>query len=475
MFARRVAELPGDAIGVLLPASAAADITFLAIHLAGKLPVMLNWTTGPGNLAHAVSTLGVERVLTSQKLIDRLDIHIAGTEYVFLEELRKNIGKLEAISVLASTYVLPSRWLHSLPEVSPDKPAVVLFTSGSENTPKAVPLSHRNLIANVRGAYHVLNLSRDDVILGFLPPFHSFGLMGNILAPILGGLRVVHFPDPTNAAGLVRTIATYRASIIVTTPTFMSYMCGVAKAGDLSSLRIIVAGAEKVPDALFERTRQLAPHAALIEGYGITECSPVICGNRPERIKQGTVGPPLDGIELRVVDPDSRQPRSQGETGLLLVRGPNVFGGYLNYSGPDPFAEVGGKRWYVTGDLVKIDTDGYVTFCGRLKRFLKVGGEMVSLPALEEPFTNRYPVTEDGPQMAVEGVDMPGRWIGLFSTRDIALRDANQLLAEAGFRGVMRLDEVVRIDKIPVLGTGKTDYKILRKMAAERAAQGAHA
>jgi len=370
---------------------------------------------------------------------------------------------------------LPGRWLHALPKPAVDAPAVVLFTSGSESAPKAVPLSHANLIANVRGAYKVLDLSRDDVVLGFLPPFHSFGLMGNILAPLLGGVRVAHFPDPTNAAGLVRTVATYGATIVVTTPTFLSYMYGVAHANDLASLRIIVSGAEKLPEAMFERTRQLAPHAALIEGYGITECSPVICGNLPGRIKQGTVGPPIEGLELCVVDPDDRHLLPQDSTGLLLVRGPSVFNGYYNYTGPDPFAEVDGKRWYVTGDLVKIDADGYVTFCGRLKRFLKIGGEMVSLPALEEPFANRYPPTEDGPQVAVEGVDMPSRWITLFATCDISLRDANAILADAGFRGVMRLDEVVRIDKIPVLGTGKTDYKVLRKMAADRAAQGAHA
>ena len=148
---------------------------------------------------------------------------------------------------------------------------------------------------------------------------------------------------------------------------------------------------------------------------------------------------------------------------MLLVRGPSIFNGYLNYDGPDPFIEVDGKRWYVTGDLVRLDEDGYIYFRGRLKRFLKIGGEMVSLPALEEPFSEPYPPTENGPQVAVEGVDAPGRWIVLFTTLDISLRQANALLAEAGFRGVMRLDAVQRMEAIPVLGTGKTDYKVLRK------------
>ena len=153
---------------------------------------------------------------------------------------------------------------------------------------------------------------------------------------------------------------------------------------------------------------------------------------------------------------------------MLLVRGPSIFNGYLNYNGPEPFTEVDGKRWYITGDLVRLDEDGYIYFCGRLKRFLKIGGEMVSLPALEEPLSVRFPPTENGPQVAVEGVDAPSRWIVLYTTLDLSLKQANDILAEAGLRGVMRLDAVERIAAIPVLGTGKTDYKVLRKLVAER-------
>jgi acyl-CoA synthetase (AMP-forming)/AMP-acid ligase II/acyl carrier protein len=454
-------------IGVLLPGSVAADVVFFGLHLAGKLPVLLNWTTGPANLAHAVKTLNVRHVITSKKLIDRLGIQIEGTEYVYLEDIRGTIGKLEAAMTLLSTYLMPGRLLRSLPRVDLDAPAVVLFTSGSESTPKAVPLSHRNLIANLRASLKVLQASHKDVLLGFLPPFHSFGLLGNVLAPVLAGIRVAHYPDPTDAAGLVRTVAAYRATIAVTTPTFLSYMFGSAGPTDLASLRVIVVGAEKCPDTLFEKAKQMTPRAFVLEGYGITECSPVVAGNLPGHIKQGTVGPPVDNVEVVIVDPDSHKPLPHGATGMLLVRGPSIFNGYLNYNGPDPFTEVDGKRWYVTGDLVRLDDDGYIHFCGRLKRFLKIGGEMVSLPALEEPLAQRWPPTEDGPQVAVEGVDAPARWIVLFTTQEISLSEANAILAKAGLRGVMRLDSVQRMDAIPVLGTGKTDYKVLRKLAAE--------
>jgi len=458
-------------VGMLLPGSVAADIVFFGLQLAGKLPVLLNWTTGPAYLAHAVKTLGIRQVITSKKLIDRLGIQIEGAEYMFLEDIRAGVGKLEAAMTLLSTYLFPSRLLRGLPKLDLDAPAVVLFTSGSESAPKAVPLSHRNLMTNIRASLTVLQARCGDVLLGFLPPFHSFGLLGNILAPILGGIRVAHYPDPTDAAGLVRTAAAYKTTIVVSTPTFLGYMFGVARPEDLKSLRIIVSGAEKCPDALFERAKEMVPHAFILEGYGITECSPVVAGNLPEKIKRGTVGPPVAGVEVCVVDPDSHERLPGGATGMLLVRGPSIFNGYLNYDGPDPFIEVDGKRWYVTGDLVRLDEDGYIHFCGRLKRFLKIGGEMVSLPALEEPLARLYPPTDNGPQVAVEGVDAPSRWIVLFTVLDISLKQANAILAEAGLRGVMRLDAVERVEAIPVLGTGKTDYKVLRKLVGERGVQ----
>ena len=227
-------------------------------------------------------------------------------------------------------------------------------------------------------------------------------------------------------------------------------------------------GAEKCPESLFERCARAAPNAALQEGYGVTECSPVVSGNMPGATRRGTVGKPLPGVELLVLDLDSGKPVGPNRMGMLLVGGPTVFPGYIGHDGPSPFREIDGKRWYVTGDLAEVDDDGYIHFRGRLKRFLKAGGEMISLPALEEPFARRYPPTEDGPRVAVEGVETDGgRRIVLFTTECLELREANAALLEEGFRGVMRLDEVRRVEKVPVLGTGKTDYKVLRAMMEE--------
>jgi long-chain-fatty-acid--[acyl-carrier-protein] ligase len=285
---------------------------------------------------------------------------------------------------------------------------------------------------------------------------------------VLTGIRVVHHPDPTDARGLVQTVAQYGVSLLFTTPTFLGYMLARATPEDFRTFRIVVTGAEKCPDVVRETCAKLAPHAFVLEGYGITECSPVVSVGRPGNDKPGTVGQPLAGVEACVVDPDSYAPLPLGQTGLLLVAGPTIFSGYLNHTGPDPFVELDGVRWYNTGDLAALDEDRFIHFRGRLKRFIKAGGEMISLPALEEPLTRRYPPTEEGPQVAVEGIETPdGRRIVLFSTQPIALKDANAILAETGFRGVMRLDETRQIDKIPVLGTGKTDYKVLRKLIAD--------
>jgi long-chain-fatty-acid--[acyl-carrier-protein] ligase len=267
----------------------------------------------------------------------------------------------------------------------------------------------------------------------------------------------------------------YKPTLLVGTPTFVGYILDRAESGELASLRLVVVGAEKCPQSIFDRFAQAAPNAKVLEGYGITECSPVVSVNPPEAPRPGTVGKPMPGVNVCAVDLESDEALPAGKLGLLLVSGPTIFPGYIAHDGESPFRERDGKRWYVTGDLAEIDADGYIHFSGRLKRFLKAGGEMISLPALEEPFVRLYSPTKDGPQVAVEGVEADGgRRIVLFTTTAITLREANDLLLKEGFHGVLRLDEVRAMDKLPVLGTGKTDYKVLRGqiMAKEETAEG---
>ena len=468
-MSRRFAPLAAPNVGLMLPASVACDIAFLALHLAGKLPVLLNWTTGPGNLSHAAEIIGLTHVVTSKAFIDRTQVEVPGTKYLFLEDVRADIGKLELLRRLLSVRLFPG-WTKArlLGRVATDKhaPAVVLFTSGSEKAPKAVPLTHDNILSNQRGILAVAALTPGESVMGFLPMFHSFGLTVTGLLPLVVGARVVHHPDPTDSGAIVRKIAAYKPTLVAGTPTFLSYILDRAKPGDLDSIRLAVLGAEKPAPAVFEKAAALMPHGEVLEGYGITECSPTIAVTRPGSVTRGTLGEPLPDVSVCATDLETGAVLPPGKTGMLNVSGPNVFPGYLGYDGPSPFRDIDGKRWYVTGDLGEVNAAGMVVFSGRLKRFLKAGGEMISLPALEEPFAKLYPPTDAGPRVAVEGTDAPGegRKIVLFTTEDVSLRDANAALQKDGFRGVLRLDEVRKLDKLPVLGTGKTDYKVLRAM-----------
>lgn len=465
LMAKRFAKIQAPNVGLLLPASVACDMALVGLHLAGKLPVILNWTTGPANLAHAAKLMKLSHVVSSRAFIDRIAVAVEGAEFLYLEEIRASMGMLEQLWTLLAVRLRPGSVRNRVPNIAPDQPAVVLFTSGSEKAPKAVPLTHVNILSNQRSALSLLALTRKDSILGFLPAFHSFGMNITCMLPLVTGMRVVHHPDPTDAGGLVRKIAAYKPTMLVGTPTFLSNIFDRAKPGDLDSLKYILVGAEKCPEAVFKRCAELAPHAVLLEGYGITECSPMVSANVPGATKPGTVGKPLPGVELLVHDLDTEKPVGPNQLGTLLVAGPTIFPGYIGYDGPTPFKEIDGKRWYVTGDLAKIDDEGFIHFSGRMKRFLKAGGEMISLPALEEPFAKEYPPTKDGPRVAVEGMETDGgRRIVLFTTEELNLHDANAKLLAAGVRGVMRLDEVRKIDKIPVLGTGKTDYKVLRAL-----------
>jgi len=469
LLSRQLAKIPARNIGILLPAGVAADTLFFAVHLAGKLPVMLNWTTGPANLAHAAQLAELTHVVTSQRFIDRAAIVVKGTEYLFLEDLRGRIGRLEKLLATFRVTCAPQTLFRWIPPANPDSPAVILFTSGSEKAPKAVPLSHRNMLTIIQAGLQIFQVRPDDVIVGFLPPFHSFGLTLTTLLPVLIGIRAVYHPDPTDASAIARKIRDYHGSLICGTPAFLSYVLQSARPDDLGAIRLMVSGAEQCPESLYHRAAQMVPTAQLLEGYGVTECSPVVSVNLPAQNKVGSIGLPLPNVKVQVVDVETQAPLPRGQMGMLWVAGPNVFNGYLGADAPNPFVERDGQRWYVTGDLVKLDESGFLWFCGRLKRFLKAGGEMISLPAIEEPLAQAYPPTEDGPQVAIEGIETPGgRHIVLFSTVPMTTRQANEILQKHGLRGLMRIDEVQQLDSIPTLGTGKTDYKILRQMIAKR-------
>ena len=478
LMSRRFSRLSELNVGLMLPASVASDTMLFGLYLANKTPVLLNWTTGPANLRHSVELTGITHVISSRALRDRLGTaaEMTGVTFLDVEDLQRQIGWMSKLFWLLRVRLMPGTVRRLVPRQQSEDRAVILFTSGSEKAPKGVPLTHANVMSNLRMIPSVLDLTNRDSFLGFLPMFHSFGLTATGLFPLLSGVRVVHHSDPTDVAALARKIASYLPTVTVGMPTMIGRLFDQATAGELDSLKLIVVGAEACPPALYEQARTMAPNALILEGYGVTECSPLVAGNHRTAYRPGTVGQPLPGVEVCVMDLETKNVLPAGTMGILLVNGPGVFPGYLGEE-QSPFEYHNGKRWYVTGDLVVIDSDGFIHFHGRLKRFIKAGGEMISLPALEEPFTRRYPPDKNGPHVVVEGIETAkGRNIVLFTNEEISLTDANACLIQSGFRGVMRLDAVRRIDKIPLLGTGKIDYRQLKALiGAEETVDQIHA
>jgi len=470
VLASVIKKLPGDKIGIMLPASAGANIIFFAALLAGKIPVMINWTLGERNLRHVVEISEIQAILTSMRFVDNLD-NVAFDEIehllIFIEDLkREKINLKTKINGLLNSFKSAGKLLEklNLNSITENDPAVLLFTSGSEAMPKGVPLSHKNLLTNINDCSTILNFTDEDVIYGFLPPFHSFGLTITALLPFLIGLRSAYYPNPTESRKLARGIKNWKATIIPGTPTFVNGIIKAAKEKQLNSVRIFVVGAEKAPEKLFRAVENLNSGANLLEGYGITECSPVVSITRPDEKPEG-VGRPLDSVKVCVIDVDSQEILPQGERGLFIVCGDSVFNGYYGKNPPNPFIELNGNLWYNTGDLGFLTENGSLIISGRLKRFIKIGGEMISLPAIETALRNKWQSGgEEMEKIAVSAKEEEGKRpeIYLFTTEDISVDEANNVLREAGFGNLSRISFVKKIDAIPILGTGKTDYQSLK-------------
>lgn len=465
-------RLPGPYVGIMLPATVGGAILFLAALFAGKTPVMVNWTVGPRSMAHCLDLLQVRHVLTAGPLLARLEAQGMNLEglrerFILLDELGPRISTFRKLVALARSHL---GWGALRRAPVPDT-AVVLFTSGSENLPKAVPLSHANLLGNLRDITAAIRFTEDDRMMGFLPPFHSFGLTCTVLLPMLAGLRVAFHPNPTEARALARTIESHGCSLLVGTPTFLHAIVRVATDAQLRTLRLCVTGAEKCPEPLYEALARRWPEMVVVEGYGITECSPVVSVNRVEAPQRCTIGKVLPSLEYALVDQEGRVRVARGQEGMLLVRGPSVFSGYLNHQGPSPFHAFEGRSWYRTGDLVREAEDGTLTFAGRLKRFVKLGGEMVSLPAIEEALNNHYVHEDDSePVLAVEATPQDTNpEVVLFTVAGISRDEANATLRAAGLSSIHNIRIVKRLESIPLLGTGKTDYRALKESLASSA------
>jgi acyl-CoA synthetase (AMP-forming)/AMP-acid ligase II/acyl carrier protein/1-acyl-sn-glycerol-3-phosphate acyltransferase len=472
VFRPLIKQLPGDYVGIMLPASVTADIVYLATLFAEKVPVMVNWTAGPRNILASLDSVGAKHILTSSALVDRItlqgiDLSTVSQRFCFLEQFRKKISRGQKLAAWLTTRL---SWA-SLRNAKVPQTAVILFTSGSETLPKAVPLSHQNLIANIRDVLNTVKIYETDRLIGFLPPFHSFGLTVTMLLPVLAGAQAVYSPNPTEADTLAKIIDAYGVTVLAGTPTFVNGIVRVATVEQLDSLRFAVTGAEKCPKALYDALAAKCKKAVILEGYGVTECSPIISLNDENEPRPFSIGKLLPSLECLLLHPETLKPLPLPATGVLLVRGPSVFAGYLNYTGKSPFIEIEGKQWYSTGDLVCVDHDGFLTFQGRLKRFAKLGGEMISLPAIESILESAFATPalsgvegDKGPTLAVESTESEQPELVLFTSRNIEREDANNKIRAAGLSGLHSIRRVIKLDQIPLLGTGKTDYRALKQL-----------
>ncbi len=491
-LSRPFGALPGRRLGIMLPAVPAALPVWLAAMLAGKEPVFINWTVGRRNLEHCLALADVRHVVSATALLDQVrrtgtPIDELPVTWVALETLAGNLSAVAKIRAALAAALHCSFLPFSLKTDRVRETAAILFTSGSETRPKGVPLSHANILCNARDVLKALNVRNSDTILAMLPPFHSFGLMVGLALPAATGIPAAFHPNPTESAHVNAVARDFKPTLTGATPTFLEAM--LAKAGrthDLASLRYAFAGAEKCPEHVYKAFARACPDGALYEGYGITECSPVVAVNRPGNAVAGSIGsllPSVEGVMVREAEDENGSPlptarAAYGETAMLLVRGPSVFSGYLAPSGgdaepaPSPFVRFEGKEWYRTGDLLVMEPDGRLFFKGRRKRFVKLGGEMISLPQMEEVLQQAFaPMVKDTgegkPFIAVANAapadDAETVELVAFTTLDLGVRDINQALRAGGLSPLYAVRGVRRLAEIPLLGSGKTDYRALRE------------
>ncbi|WP_031429554.1 AMP-binding protein [Methylomicrobium agile] len=456
----------GEHVGVMLPNSVNTLCVVLGLQLHQRIPAMLNFSTGSASMISACKTAEVKTVLTSRQFIDKAKLdeeaaHLAEhANLIYLEDLAAQVNlaaKLKALLLSHTTGL----WYKS-DHIDPEHPAVVLFTSGSEGTPKGVVLSYANILGNLKQLESVINFNPQDVVLNFLPMFHSFGFTVGSMLPVLNGMQAFFYPTPLHYAVIPEIAYEIKATVMFGTNTFLAAYGKKANPYDFFRMRYVVAGAEK----LQENTRALWADKfgiRILEGYGATETTPITSVNTPMNYKAGTVGRFMPGMKYQLEPVPGIH-----DGGQLHVSGPNIMQGYLLAANPGkrvPPESKYGKGWYDTGDIVSVDGEGYITIKGRSKRFAKVSGEMVSLTAVEQYAIEAWP---EGHHAAVSLPDpKKGEQVVLLTThKDATLHDLTR--SAVGVAQISLPRKIFVVDALPVLATGKTNYIEATSLAAKR-------
>ena len=470
-----------EAVGILLPPCVAGVLVNVAVTLSGRTSVNLNYTAGRSGMESAAQQAGLRTIVTSHTFVEKAQLELPETAaIVWLEEIRSSIGAGDRFLALLLAVFAPVSLLERIAGATRrptmDDLATIVFSSGSTGDPKGIMLTHFNLDSNVEGVAQVLQVGPDDRLLGILPFFHSFGYLIMWFTSI-HGVGVVYHPSPLDAGPIGEIIQKRRLTMLITTPTFLQLYLRRCTPEQFGSLRFVLTGAEKLSDRLaqaFEDRFGIRP----IEGYGITECAPVISVCCPDfraagffqpASKRGTVGQPLPGVSVRVVDPDTFESLPIGTAGMLLVKGPSVMQGYLGRE--ELTAKAMHHGWYITGDIAFVDEEGFLTITDRLSRFSKIGGEMVPHGQVEE--TLLQAAGAETQVLAVAGIpdERKGEQLVVLHTLDeSAIPDILEKVAVSGLPNLFipRKDSFIKVDQIPILGTGKLDLRELKRVALER-------
>lgn len=454
---------PGEHLGVLMPNMVASVGLAIGLSAFGRVPCMLNYTAGAEGMNNACKAAGVRAILTSRLFLDKAGLKeqalALSARLIYLEDLRKQFTLADKLWLMA--YALPFPRL-AVPRGDPEAPAVVLFTSGSEGKPKGVVLSHRALLANVAQILHLFPFGPGDTFLNALPIFHSFGLTAGVLLPMVSGARLMLYTSPLHFKTIPELVRDKRATVLFGTSTFLHHYARHGQPDDFKSLRAVVAGAEKLAESV-RKTWLEKFGVEIYEGYGATETAPVLSVNFPGQHRPGSVGRLAPGVEARLLPVPGIE-----RGGEIHVRGPNLMSGYYRVDRPgvlEPPSSDAGPGWYDMGDVGEFDADGYLTILGRLKRFAKVAGEMVSLEVVEAIARAASPEAIH----AATSVNDParGETIILFSTDSSLTRDMLSSAAKGlGYPEIAVPRGIRVLPELPVLGTGKVDYMRLKQMAA---------
>lgn len=474
------AMVRGRRIGIVLPPGAGAAIANLAVVCAGKIPVNLNFTAGRSAVETSLQLGEIDTVISADAMKSKFPDFPWPEQTLDLKREILGLGKARLLLWMAAAYTLPNQLLPillGLPREGGDTEACLLFTSGSSGEPKGVVLTHRNVLANCWQISSMSILPNTATVLACLPVFHSFGSTVTLWYMMLRGCRVVTVPSPLDTRKIVDGIRDEAATVMIGTPSFLRPLLKKAEPGELRSLELVVSGAEKMPIELYDAFMEKF-HIEILQGYGLTETTPVSNVNQPDPPittstaehqhgkRLGSVGRMLPGLTARIVDPDTHDDLPLTDTGILLLRGANVFGGYLKDEAKTAAAFRDG--WLVTGDLARFDEEGFLHIEGRLSRFAKIAGEMVPLATIEQKLSDGLGMDQlEAPKLIVVSVPDPakGEALVLLTTEELGVDQVREVLLTAGLPNLWIPRSILRVETVPMLGTGKVDYRTARTIA----------